>query len=228
MDGIEGREGVIVLAATNRPDMIDTALLRPGRLDLIVELRNPNEEERRAIFDVHLRDRPIAPEVTANELARLTEGRSGADIEAICRRAALLALRDWISPKLNIGRVQITEATDDNTSEVAQTSADVAVPLVQDGPEIPDTANVDADATSSIASMPPVPSGKFVIRPEHFARAINEQSERYTVQDEADAKRAREERGRQRLIEMAADQTPGQRPPLRGFRLWLARLFGLV
>src|SRR5438552_11296574 len=90
MDGIEGREGVIVLAATNRPELIDTALLRPGRFDLIVELRHPNEEERKAIFAVHLRDRPIAPDVTAEELAKVTPGRSGADIEAICRRASLL------------------------------------------------------------------------------------------------------------------------------------------
>src|SRR5438552_2505798 len=90
MDGIEGREGVIVIAATNRPELIDTALLRPGRFDLIVELRHPNEEERKAIFAVHLRDRPIAPDVTAEELAKVTPGRSGADIEAICRRASLL------------------------------------------------------------------------------------------------------------------------------------------
>ena len=70
MDGIEGREGVIVLAATNRPDMIDPALLRPGRFDLSVELQYPDEEERRAIFAVHLHDRPVAPEVTVEELAK--------------------------------------------------------------------------------------------------------------------------------------------------------------
>src|SRR6266581_3544224 len=105
MDGIEGREGVIVLAATNRPELIDTALLRPGRFDLVVELQHPDEDGRRSIFSVHLRGRPIAPEITAEELARLTPGRSGADVEAICRRAALLALREWIAPKLSIGRV---------------------------------------------------------------------------------------------------------------------------
>ena len=103
MDGIEGREGVIVLAATNRPDMIDPALLRPGRFDLSVELQYPDEEGRRAIFAVHLRDRPLTPDVTIDELAKITPGRSGADIEAICRRAALLALREWITPKLGLG-----------------------------------------------------------------------------------------------------------------------------
>jgi transitional endoplasmic reticulum ATPase len=112
MDGIEGREGVIVLAATNRPELIDPALLRPGRFDLVVELPYPDEEERRAIFAVHLRDKAVAPEVTVVELASLTPGRSGADIEAICRRAALLALREWITPRLSIQRVQVTETTE--------------------------------------------------------------------------------------------------------------------
>src|SRR6202022_5205639 len=87
MDGIEGREGVIVLAATNRPELIDTALLRPGRFDLVVELAYPNEEERQAIFAIHTRGRPIAPEITMEELAKLTAGRSGADIELSCRRS---------------------------------------------------------------------------------------------------------------------------------------------
>src|SRR5579883_2486592 len=125
MDGIEGREGVIVLAATNRPELIDPALLRPGRFDMVVELAYPNEEERRAIFAVHTRGRPLAPEITLEELAALTEGRSGADIEAICRRASLLALREWISPKLQMARVQITEAKDDE--ELANTMSPDAV-----------------------------------------------------------------------------------------------------
>jgi transitional endoplasmic reticulum ATPase len=205
MDGIEGREGVIVVAATNRPDMIDPALLRPGRFDLIVELHNPDDIERQAIFKVHLRDRPVSPEITVEELARLTEGRSGADIEAICRRAALLALRDWISPKLNLGRVQITEASDSDDAETQ------ASPMQDMQPQ-----------------EPTVPSARFYIRSEHFARALDEQRERYSVQEEAEEKRERQERGRQRLIEIAAGEQTGEKPPLRGFRLWLARLFGLV
>ena len=231
MDGIEGREGVIVLAATNRPDMIDTALLRPGRFDLIVELRYPNEEERQAIFNVHLRGRPLAPGVTAEELARLTPGRSGADIEAICRRASLLALRDWISPKLNIGRVQVTEATDTTASTTDMTNLTDATrmePIEATADVMEPAGSPLAQDTADITNMPAVPSGRFVIRAEHFARAIDEQRERYAVQEEAEEKRAREERGRQRLLDMAAGQGQGQRPPLRGFRLWLARLFGLA
>jgi len=73
-----------------------------------------------------------------------------------------------------------------------------------------------------------MPLTPLLIRPAHFAAAIDEQRERYDVQEEAEGARARKEAGRQRLIEMAADLNANGKPPLRGFRLWLARLFGLV
>jgi transitional endoplasmic reticulum ATPase len=205
MDGIEGREGVIVLAATNRSELIDPALLRPGRFDLVVELHYPDEVERHAIFAVHTRGRPLAPDVTIDELARLTPGRSGADIEAICRRAALLALREWISPKLNIGRVSITEATED----------------IETSPEEKTEATKEETAQPSSASP-------LQIRLDHFTRAIEEQHERYALQEEVEEARARQEAGRERLLEMAGEYDARKQRPLRGFRLWLARLFGLV
>lgn len=206
MDGIEGREGVIVLGATNRPELIDPALLRPGRFDLVVELEFPNEEERRAIFAVHTRGKVIAPDVTVEELASLTPGRSGADIEAICRRAALLALREWITPRLSIHRVQVTETTEEGEPLNTQKS----------------------EAVQEDASLPALPATRFQIRAEHFARAIDEQRERYAIQEEAEESIARQQQGRRRLIEMAANVDASGQPPLRGFRLWLARLFGLV
>jgi transitional endoplasmic reticulum ATPase len=206
MDGIEGREGVIVLGATNRPELIDPALLRPGRFDLVVELEYPNEEERRAIFAVHTRGKVIAPDVTVEELASLTPGRSGADIEAICRRAALLALREWITPRLSIHRVQVTETTEEGEPLNTQKS----------------------EAVQEDASLPALPATRFQIRAEHFARAIDEQRERYAIQEEAEESIARQQQGRRRLIEMAANVDASGQPPLRGFRLWLARLFGLV
>lgn len=209
MDGIEGREGVIVLAATNRPELIDPALLRPGRFDLVVELRHPNEEERRAIFAVHLRGRPVAPEVTVEELARLTEGRSGADIEAICRRASLLALREWISPRLSLGHVQVTE--------------EIPASVQSEGEE---QTTPSSEQTTTEEASSQIPPARLQIRADHFARAIDEQQERYTTQAAAEEEQARLERGRQNLLEMAAGQQ--ERPPLSGFRLWLARLFGLV
>ncbi|HCJ34103.1 MAG TPA: ATPase, partial [Ktedonobacter sp.] len=200
MDGIEGREGVIVLAATNRPELIDPALLRPGRFDLVVELEYPNEEERQAIFAVHIRGKAIAPDVTVEELASLTPGRSGADIEAICRRAALLALREWIAPKIAMTRVQITETTE------------------EEGP----TSLKESEQSQETGASPVLPAIHFMIRPEHFARAIDEQRERYAVQEEAEESINKQAAGRQRLIEMAANMDGSGRPPLRGFRLWLA------
>src|SRR5215469_7103141 len=205
MDGIEGRAGVIVLAATNRPELIDPALLRPGRFDLQVELEYPDENARRAIFAVHTRGRPLAPEITLEELASLTPGRSGADIEAICRRAALLALREWIAPKLSMARVQITEAKEEGDTATPQESQ----PAVE-------------ESTQQVAPA------RFQIRPEHFAQAIDEQHERYAVQDEAEDAIARREEGRQRLLEMAANYNSDSKPPRRGFRYWLARLLGFA
>ncbi|GAC1501731.1 MAG: CDC48 family AAA ATPase [Ktedonobacteraceae bacterium] len=225
MDGIEGREGVIVLAATNRPDMIDPALLRPGRFDLSVELHYPDEEGRRAIFAVHLRDRPVAPEITVEELAKLTPGRSGADIEALCRRAALLALREWITPKLGIGVVQVTQVTDASAHGEKQTLNGTPGHTADDAEATADTTHPGMPGTDAAG---PNPSGRFQIRPEHFARAIEEQKERYTAQEAVEEERERQDRGRQRLIDMASDYTTGQKPQLSGFRLWLARLFGLI
>lgn len=203
MDGIEGRAGVIVLAATNRPELIDPALLRPGRFDLVVELAYPDEIERGAIFAIHTRGRPLAPEITMEELAALTSGRSGADIEAICRRAALLALREWIAPKLGMTRVQITEATGDA-----------------------DNSTLQEQQSSEEGTVQQLPVSRFQIRPEHFARAIDEQRERYAFQEEVEEARARKEEGRQRLLEMAANYSPNRER--RGFFSWLKRLLGLT
>jgi transitional endoplasmic reticulum ATPase len=224
MDGIEGREGVIVLAATNRPDMIDPALLRPGRFDLSVELHYPDEEERRAIFAVHLRDRPVSPEITLEELAKITPGRSGADIEALCRRAALLALREWITPKLGLGQVQVTQVSESSVADEKQVLNGTG-PEEASGPTPPAHAPV-ATETTGLSGLPS--TGQFQIRPEHFARAIDEQRERYVAQEAVEEERDRRERGRQQLIDMASSYNSGERPPLRGFRLWLARLFGLA
>jgi transitional endoplasmic reticulum ATPase len=211
MDGIEGREGVIVLAATNRPELIDTALLRPGRFDLVVELHLPDESERQAIFAVHLRERPIAADVSLEELAQQTAGRSGADIEAICRRAALLALREWIAPRLNVGQVHVSEAIDEEATPRSPATPDPATP-----PEQPSSPTV-------------LPATRFQIRFEHFTRAIDEQRERYVMQETAEADRRKQEEDRQRLLALADRYEQKASPkPLRGFRLWLARLFGLA
>ncbi len=101
MDGFEGHEAVIVLAATNRPDVLDPALLRPGRFDRKVTLENPHREARRAILEVHTRKMPLTDDVDLDHLAQITIGFSGADLANLANEAALQAGRrnldhiDW-------------------------------------------------------------------------------------------------------------------------------------
>ena len=96
MDGLEELKGVLVLAATNRMDLVDPALLRPGRFDLILEMPLPDLKARQAIFKVHLKGKPLAEDVDAGFLAKQTEGRSGAEIENLCRQATMEAIRECI------------------------------------------------------------------------------------------------------------------------------------
>ncbi len=96
LDGIEELKGVLVLAATNRPDLLDPALLRPGRFDVQVELPMPDQTAREKILQVHMRDRPVEPGVTAAWLAERTTGFSGAEIEALCHRAMMTSLAERI------------------------------------------------------------------------------------------------------------------------------------
>ncbi|NJE10774.1 CDC48 family AAA ATPase [Thermococcus sp. MAR1] len=93
MDGIERNSGVVVIAATNRPDILDPALLRPGRFDRLILVPAPDEKARLEILKVHTKRVPLASDVNLRELAKKTEGYSGADIEALVREAALLAMR---------------------------------------------------------------------------------------------------------------------------------------
>ncbi|QGN07653.1 AAA family ATPase [Halorhabdus sp. CBA1104] len=96
LDGLEDLEDVVVIATTNRPDLIDAALLRPGRLDRHIHVPVPDEEARRKVFEVHTRDKPLAENVDLDELARRTDGYVGADIEAVAREAAMAATREFI------------------------------------------------------------------------------------------------------------------------------------
>ncbi|ELY79845.1 CDC48 family AAA ATPase [Natrinema pallidum] len=97
LDGLEELEDVVVIATTNRPDLIDSALLRPGRLDRHVHVPVPDEDARKAIFDVHTRNKPLAESVDLEWLAAETEGYVGADIEAVCREASMAASREFIN-----------------------------------------------------------------------------------------------------------------------------------
>jgi transitional endoplasmic reticulum ATPase len=96
LDGMQALQNVLVIGATNRADMFDPAALRPGRFDSVVFVPPPDEEARVEILKVHTRDMPLADDVDLEELGRLTKGYSGADIEGLCREAAMAAVRsDW-------------------------------------------------------------------------------------------------------------------------------------
>jgi transitional endoplasmic reticulum ATPase len=99
MDGIEEMQGVIVLAATNRPDILDPALLRTGRFDRLVFIGPPSREERLAILTIHTRGMPLKKDVDLSSLAETTDGYTGADLEGLCREAAFISLREDIGSK---------------------------------------------------------------------------------------------------------------------------------
>jgi len=98
MDGLVPLNNVVVLAATNRPDIVDPALMRPGRFDRIIYVPPPDKDSRKQIFQVHLRKVPLANDVDIDRLADLTEGYTGADIAAVVREAVFAKLREKLEP----------------------------------------------------------------------------------------------------------------------------------
>ena len=99
IDGLEELHNVVVIGATNRPDILDTALLRPGRFDRIIMVGAPDEKTREKIFEIHTEGMPLSKHVDLKELAMKTEGYAGADIESLCREAAIIALRKDMKSK---------------------------------------------------------------------------------------------------------------------------------
>jgi transitional endoplasmic reticulum ATPase len=96
LDGLEELQDIVVIGATNRPDMIDSALLRPGRFDRLLYVPIPDAEARKEIFKVHLKGKPLAQNINIDELATKTEGYSGADIQSIAETASMNAIRRYI------------------------------------------------------------------------------------------------------------------------------------
>jgi transitional endoplasmic reticulum ATPase len=96
MDGMSAKKTVFIIGATNRPDIIDPALLRPGRLDQLIYIPLPDEESRFQIFKSCLRKSPVSKDVDLTALAKYTQGFSGADITEICQRACKYAIRENI------------------------------------------------------------------------------------------------------------------------------------
>ena len=97
LDGLEDLEDVTVIAATNRPDLLDSALVRAGRLERHIEVGPPDVDAREAILTIHTRDRPLAENIDLRAIAERTDGYVGADLEALCRRAATAAVQEHVT-----------------------------------------------------------------------------------------------------------------------------------
>ncbi|EMA35148.1 CDC48 family AAA ATPase [Halobiforma nitratireducens] len=132
LDGLEELEDVIVIATSNRPDLIDDALLRPGRFDRQIHVPIPDDQARREIFDVHTTHRSIGDEVELARLAGRTQGHVGADIEAVCREAAMEAARQFVDEKTpadiedDVGTITVTADHFDHAIKATSPSVDDA------------------------------------------------------------------------------------------------------
>ncbi len=124
MDGLEDMNDVLVIAATNRPDMLDPAILRPGRFDKILLVGAPAEAGRETIFKIHTKCMPLAKGVDLKELAKKTDGYTGADIESLVREAAMLSLREDIN-STEVGKKHFDEAMNKVRPSVSKSSIEV-------------------------------------------------------------------------------------------------------
>jgi transitional endoplasmic reticulum ATPase len=125
LDGIEELRGVVTLAATNRSDILDPALLRPGRFDVEIDIPLPDQAARRAILGVHTRSRPLTADIDLDALAEETKGFVGADLAGLCRDATMTAARRFIG--------QDAETADTDLEHLDITQADMSAALATMG-----------------------------------------------------------------------------------------------
>jgi transitional endoplasmic reticulum ATPase len=110
IDGLEELHNVLIIGATNRLDIVDEALLRPGRFDRIIKVPNPDEKGRQHIFEIHTKKKPLGSDVKISEIVKLTDDFSGAEIAAVANRAAIAALKRYVSGKSkNVKEIKITQ-----------------------------------------------------------------------------------------------------------------------
>ena len=101
---------MLIIGATNRLDIVDEALLRPGRFDRIIEVTNPDSKGRKHIFEIHTKKKPLENNVNITKLIEITDGFSGAEMAAVCNRSALVALKRYVTGKSqNIKEIKITQ-----------------------------------------------------------------------------------------------------------------------
>src|SRR5438445_7802397 len=121
IDGLEELHGVLIIGATNRVDLVDNALLRPGRFDRILEVTLPDAKGREHIFKIHTKKKPLADSIDFVRLVELTDGFSGAEIEGVCNRAAMSAIRKYVNNKeKSVKWMKITQEDFENAIEKIQ------------------------------------------------------------------------------------------------------------
>ncbi|MDO7726938.1 MAG: AAA family ATPase, partial [Nitrosopumilus sp.] len=130
IDGLEELHNVLIIGATNRLDIVDEALLRPGRFDRIIEVGNPDSKGRKHIFEIHTKKKPLESNVDIKKLVEITDGFSGAEIASITNRAALVALKRYVSGKSqNIKEIKITQQDlIDATDKIRPQKKEVPIP----------------------------------------------------------------------------------------------------
>jgi transitional endoplasmic reticulum ATPase len=123
IDGLEELNNVLIIGATNRLDIVDPALLRPGRFDRVIEVPNPDVTGVEMIFKIHTKDKPLADDVNLKTLAELAKGFSGAEIEEVCNRAALLGVKRFVENKeKDVKSIKITQKDlEDSVDEIKKT-----------------------------------------------------------------------------------------------------------
>jgi len=130
MDGMNAKKNVFIIGATNRPDQIDAALLRPGRLDQLIYIPLPDEKSRLSILNAALRKSPVSREVDLGYLARNTHGFSGADLTEICQRAAKLAIRESIEADIRKSRERREKEDAGDDAQMEEDDDEDPVPVI--------------------------------------------------------------------------------------------------
>merc|ERR1711884_616232 len=141
MDGMGSKKNVFIIGATNRPDIIDSAIMRPGRLDQLIYIPLPDDGSRMAILKSNLRKSPVADNVDLPFLARMTKGFSGADLTEICQRACKLAIRESIDADIRREKERQKKTAAKSkvtTSKWAKSSAGAAMDVDDDDDPVPE------------------------------------------------------------------------------------------
>ena len=149
IDGLEDLKGVVVIGATNRPDIIDEALLRPGRFDRILEVPAPDKGARKQIFSIHTKKKPLDSDVNLDKLVETTEGMTGADIAALVNAAAMSAIKEYVRQKSG-SKLRISMKYFETALNKIKKKS---VNRIANSPNLPDDDAIMASSSSSNASL---------------------------------------------------------------------------